>query len=168
MTAMGRNSTKANNTKHFPTHPHYVPYGFMTTDPANPSFPFQRHQLAKSPGPPTRHDGWTKPRRVTFLVTLAASGNVTFAAAAAGLSRKSAYALRKRNGAFASLWDRSLAAATAARAEVRRRAAEGNKAHARPAPRRQVNLVNRRDADASERDRFFQSLRESGPDVPAS
>lgn len=121
------------------------------------------------PSPPNRRvraDGWTHDRRVTFCVTLAASGSVTFAAASAGLSRKSAYALKKRDPAFAALWDRSLASARAARREAFRRAAKGDEVHARSKPRRAINFVNRRKADLSERDRFFANL--AGPPVAFS
>ena len=58
--------------------------------------------------PRIRRDGWTKGKRVTFFVTLAATGSVTFAAASVGMSRKSAYALRKRDRTFSSRWDRGL------------------------------------------------------------
>jgi hypothetical protein len=112
-----------------------------------------------------RADGWTHSRRVTFCVTLAASGSVTFAAASAGLSRKSAYALKKRDAAFASLWNRSLSAAMAARQEICRRAAKGNEFHATPDPRQSINFINRRKADIAERDRFFASLEAGLPVV---
>lgn len=55
--------------------------------------------------PRIRRDGWTNGKRVTFFVTLAATGSVTSACASVGLSRKSAYALRKRDRTFASLWE---------------------------------------------------------------
>ena len=46
--------------------------------------------------PPTRHDGWTRERQVTFLQTLASTQSVAQAARAAGMSRQSAYGLRSR------------------------------------------------------------------------
>jgi hypothetical protein len=60
----------------------------------------------------TRRDGWTAQRQLRFLDTLARTRSVTRAAAAAGLSRKSAYRLRDRSdGAlFAALWDRLVSA----------------------------------------------------------
>ena len=118
-----------------------------------------------APNCPIRSDGWTPDRRVTFCVTLAASGSVTFASASAGLSRKSAYALRKRDDGFASLWDQSLEAARAARRKVRRGIRKGNEIEARPKPRQPVNFINRLQADAARRDRFFAAL-ESRPPVP--
>ena len=114
-----------------------------------------------------RADGWTEDRRVTFLVALAASGSVTFAAASAGLSRKSAYALKMRGAAFASLWTRSLAAASAARNEACRVAAKGNEDHNKPDPLQPINFINRRKADIAARDRFFAGL-EAGLSVAFS
>jgi len=114
-----------------------------------------------------RADGWTHHRRVTFVVALAASGSVTFAAASAGLSRKSAYALKKRDAAFASLWNQSLAAAVAARQKVCRMAAKGNEGHTGPDPLQPINFINRRKADITARDRFFAGL-EAGLSVAFS
>ena len=60
----------------------------------------------------TRRDGWTIERQLRFLDTLARTRCVSRAAAAAGLSRKSAYRLRARaDGAlFAAQWDRAMRA----------------------------------------------------------
>jgi molybdenum-dependent DNA-binding transcriptional regulator ModE len=58
-----------------------------------------------------RRDGWTNSRRVTFFVTLPATGSVTLAAASVGMSRKSAYALKKRDRTFFFFWNRGLAMA---------------------------------------------------------
>ncbi|MGH6706790.1 MAG: hypothetical protein ACREB1_08285 [Sphingomicrobium sp.] len=121
-----------------------------------------RQCFASSP-PRTRIDGWTEDRRVTFCITLATTGSVTLAATAAGLSRKSAYALRKRDPAFASHWDRSIAAARTARQKSRRNATERNKPHTRPGSRPSINFVNRRDADIATRDRFFAALESLRP-----
>jgi hypothetical protein len=52
----------------------------------------------------------TAGKSVTFIVTLAALGDVTLAARAAGMSRKSAYALRSRDPAFAAAWMAALRA----------------------------------------------------------
>jgi molybdenum-dependent DNA-binding transcriptional regulator ModE len=43
-----------------------------------------------------RHDGWTPERQRLFLVALAAMGTVDSAAQAVGMSRISAYNLKKR------------------------------------------------------------------------
>ena len=51
-----------------------------------------------------RSGEWTSEHAVTFIVTLAATGSVTLAARRAGMSRKSAYALRTRDPVFAYAW----------------------------------------------------------------
>ena len=48
-----------------------------------------------------RRDGWTPARREQFLEQLAQHGKARAAAAACGLSRQSAYMLRRRDPAFA-------------------------------------------------------------------
>jgi hypothetical protein len=60
----------------------------------------------------TRRDGWTAERQQAFIAALARTGGVGRAAAAAGMSRESAYRLRRREGAesFAAAWDSILAA----------------------------------------------------------
>ena len=62
------------------------------------------------PIPRPRHDGWTRNRQVTFIITLRRTHNVTRAAMAAGMSRESAYRLRARPSAagFAAGWDLAL------------------------------------------------------------
>lgn len=57
-----------------------------------------------------RHDGWTPERQRKFLIALAALGTVDAAAQAVGMSRISAYNLKKRDGAdsFAREWDRAV------------------------------------------------------------
>ena len=64
---------------------------------------------SRAPKPGGR-DGWTAQRQLTFLAELARTGSVTRAARAAGMSRESAYRLRKRDpdGLFAAAWDRAL------------------------------------------------------------
>ena len=58
----------------------------------------------------TRHDGWTPERIRAFLVTLADCGCVTVAAKAAGMSLRSAYALRNRaeGRTFHYAWEAAL------------------------------------------------------------
>jgi hypothetical protein len=53
---------------------------------------------------------WTESKAVTFIVTLAAGRSVTLAAARAGMSRKSAYALKCRDARFAAAWAAAIAA----------------------------------------------------------
>ena len=73
---------------------------------------------------------WTGDKAVTFIVTLAATGSVTLAAGSARMSRKSAYALKTRDPAFAAAWGLALNAAA-------RRPGQGNKVeevHEPPVP----------------------------------
>lgn len=71
---------------------------------------------------PTRHrdDGWTAERQRAFLERLAESGSVSEAARSVGMSRESAYALRRRGDAraFVQAWDAARALATEHLTEV--------------------------------------------------
>ena len=60
--------------------------------------------------PPVRRDGWTPARQLTFLHVLTRTRSVSAAARAAGMSRESAYRLRRRDpkGLFALAWNRTL------------------------------------------------------------
>jgi hypothetical protein len=62
-----------------------------------------------------RHDGWSAERQGRFLEVLAATGTVDSAVRALGMTRVSAYKLRKRAGAesFAAAWDAALSAGRA-------------------------------------------------------
>ena len=71
--------------------------------------------LFSRPRRPTRAGDWTRAGAVTFIVTLAATRNVTLAARAAGMSRKAAYALRDRDSRFADAWRAALAVPSARR-----------------------------------------------------
>lgn len=55
-----------------------------------------------------RRDGWTPARQAAFLGALAETGSVEQAAARVGLSRETAYRLRRKPGAgsFAAAWDK--------------------------------------------------------------
>lgn len=57
-----------------------------------------------------RDDGWLPARQADFLGYLAETGSVSAAAARVGMSRESAYRLRRREGAesFAAAWDAAL------------------------------------------------------------
>ena len=66
-------------------------------------------QLARTRRP-SRSGEWTEAKAVTFIVTLAATRSVTLAAGRAGMSRKSAYALKHRDARFAAAWKAALAA----------------------------------------------------------
>lgn len=56
------------------------------------------------------HNGWLPSRQADFLGYLAETGSVSAAAARVGMSRESAYRLRRREGAesFAAAWDAAL------------------------------------------------------------
>ena len=64
------------------------------------------HQLSPTRKP--RSDGWTPLRRRTFLALLRDGLDVRRAAARVGMSRRSAYHVRKRDAAFAREWDAAL------------------------------------------------------------
>ena len=57
---------------------------------------------------PTAQARWTPQRQLAFLDTLAQTRSITRAAASAGMSRESAYRLRRRpaGALFAAAWDR--------------------------------------------------------------
>jgi len=73
--------------------------------------------LPASPAPPpepvlrARRDGWTPERRQRFLACLAAECTVAVAAAAVGMTARSAYKLRRHPAgtAFAAEWDAVMA-----------------------------------------------------------
>lgn len=58
-----------------------------------------------------RHNGWTAARKVRFLHYLSERGDVRAAAARVGMSRQSAYVLRRRDGVFAQGWSAALVVA---------------------------------------------------------
>ena len=120
--------------------------------------------LFSRPRRPRRSGEWTPDRAVTFIVTLAASRSVTLAAVAAGMSRKSAYALKARDPAFAAAW----AAASKAGATISR---EGDKVDEVEAPRvpssqgnsrkraaRSISSIARRRPAEAARHLFFARL----------
>ena len=109
---------------------------------------------------PRRAGEWTEAKAVTFIVTLAASRSVTLAAARAGMSRKPAYALKRRDARFAAAWLAALAASAPTRHEGAKvdevydhgvRRAQVNKS----APRGNGTLAGKRRGDS------FESLWES-------
>jgi hypothetical protein len=70
----------------------------------------------------TRTGQW----RQKFLTALAAGGNVSYAADAAGIDRNTAYAARKKDSQFAEAWTDAIdRAADVLEEEARRRAVEG-------------------------------------------
>ena len=105
---------------------------------------------------PPRPGEWSRGKAVTFIVTLAATQSVTLAAREAGMSRKSAYAFRARDAAFAQAWAVALDAGRA-------KAAEGDKAkHAAPSTSStRQSVVGAVRQDAARRDLFFARLAET-------
>ena len=60
------------------------------------------------PLPRREEQGWSPARKVRFLDRLSGKGDVRAAAAAVGMSRQSAYLLRRRDRVFARGWDAAL------------------------------------------------------------
>jgi len=56
-----------------------------------------------------RKDGWTPQRQVDFIAALADTGCVMQAAAAAGMSERSCYRLRRESPQFAAAWEAAVA-----------------------------------------------------------
>lgn len=63
------------------------------------------HAVPFTPEPSQKTGGWSADRQRLFVATLAETGTVHMAAKSAGLSARSAYALRVRSPAFAGAWD---------------------------------------------------------------
>jgi hypothetical protein len=61
--------------------------------------------IAFSPQPSRKTGGWSAIRQRLFIETLAETGSVHLSAKSAGLSARSAYALRVRSAPFAAAWD---------------------------------------------------------------
>jgi hypothetical protein len=138
-------------------------------------------QFLSRPRRPRRSGEWTPAKAVTFVVTLAASRSVTFAAHQAGMSRKSAYALKARNSAFAEAWNAALKAGEAsgsARGKGDRpdtsynpRTAPAQRNDARAAAAAWNSLIDNelgpvREAESARRDSFFASLAGSVDSAP--
>ena len=67
--------------------------------------PATLHAVPFAPEPSRKVGGWSASRQHLFVGTLAETGSVHLAAKSAGLSARSAYALRIRSAAFARAWD---------------------------------------------------------------
>ena len=100
---------------------------------------------------------WNEGAAVTFIVTLAASRSVTLAARAAGMSRKSVYALRDRDPVFAAAWAAALRAGEGDKVEEVKdppgSPVQGDSAVTALRSRRTTGL-----ADAARRDAYFGRL----------
>lgn len=123
----------------------------MSRDPlAIPRLPTQRQR---------RNGEWTEQKAVTFIVALATRGNVTLAARFAGMSRKAAYALRRRDTGFGKAWDAALVIA-AARVTAKGNSKVHNPPFAPPKGNNRPAVVRKvRAEDERRRDTFFSSLR---------
>jgi len=75
-----------------------LPAGASSPAPESSVVPFK-------PEPSRRVGGWSAARQRLYIETLAETGSVHLAAKAAGLSARSAYALRVRSPAFSAAWD---------------------------------------------------------------
>jgi hypothetical protein len=85
--------------------PRSVPLDFLPDEvqlpapvPATGVVPFK-------PEPSRKVGGWNAARQRLYIETLAETGSVHLSAKAAGLSARSAYALRVRSPAFSAAWD---------------------------------------------------------------
>ena len=111
------------------------------------------------PRRPHRTGEWEPAKAVTFIVTLAATGSVTFAAREAGMSRKSAYALKARDGAFAAAWNAALKARKGDKIEeVHEPPVSLSQGDKRPAAASSNWSSVRRRHDEAMRDLFFARL----------
>jgi len=140
----------------------YSPFPVLTsslTQGEDAVFHFARSRRAR------RAAEWSDAKAVTFIVTLAESRSVTLAAARAGMSRKAAYALRRRDSGFAAAWATAIRAPLPPRQPVaRRRPIVGDKAGdvytPRISARKGYSVPLNWDAwlDAQMRDYFFSEL----------
>jgi hypothetical protein len=84
--------------------PSSVPVDFVPDSVSLPA-PLGIHAVSFDPEPSRKVGGWSAMRQRLFIESLAETGSVHLAAKSAGLSARSAYALRVRSGAFAAAWD---------------------------------------------------------------
>jgi hypothetical protein len=86
--------------------PTSVPVDFLPDEVSLPGpAPSGLHAVPFSPEPSRKTGGWSAARQRMFVESLAETGSVHLSARSAGLSARSAYALRVRSGAFAAAWD---------------------------------------------------------------
>ena len=115
----------------------------------------------------TRAAGWNAGKAVTFIVSLAATRSVTLAAFEAGMSRKSAYALKRRDPAFDAAWRAALEPRQGNKVEEiddpRVSLSQGNSATLAAA---RASRARRRAVDTRRRDRFFMRFGSLGDLLP--
>lgn len=86
--------------------PTSVPVDFLPDEVQLPiPAPTGLHAVPFTPEPSRKTGGWSAVRQRMFIETLAETGSVHLSARSAGLSARSAYALRVRSAAFAAAWD---------------------------------------------------------------
>lgn len=117
---------------------------------------------------PPRAGEWSGDKAVTFIVTLAASASVTLAAARAGMSRKAAYALKRRDPGFALAWNQAIDAYRSRTRATLIEGVKGNDLHNRPVGPPKGNASAARVRDAALRDSFFAALATRHPDLAAA
>lgn len=117
---------------------------------------------------PPRAGEWSGAKTVTFIVTLAASANVTLAAARAGMSRKSAYALKHRDPAFAAAWDEAVRAKRHHPLPIGREGDKGDDLHNPPVGPPKGNTPADWARDEALRDSFFAALATRHADLAAA
>lgn len=86
--------------------PTSVPLDFVPDDVSVPATT-QSGIVPFTAEPSRKTEGWSADRQRLFIEALAETGTVHLAARAAGLSARSAYALRVRSAPFAAAWDAS-------------------------------------------------------------
>lgn len=86
--------------------PTSVPVDFLPDEVSLPvPAPAGLHAVPFSPEPSRKTGGWSAERQRMFIESLAETGSVHLSARSAGLSARSAYALRVRSTQFAAAWD---------------------------------------------------------------
>lgn len=108
---------------HFPTTPPLVQAARMAESNSKSRWPAYRRVPPFLPVPGrAREDGWTPKRQAQFIGYLAETGSVTEAARRVGISRMSAYRLRRGIEAesFAHAWDEVLAVVRGIQIPVRK------------------------------------------------
>lgn len=116
-------------------HPPLAPGSAVADSPANPLTAFQAAATVMAQFPPTelqrmRLDGWTPRKQRGFCEALADSGIVRQAAEAVGMTRESAYKLRRKaeGKGFSLAWDAALVLAKPRLMELAvERAIDGNR-----------------------------------------
>ena len=85
--------------------PKSVPLDFLPDTVQLPAVAPAPGVVPFKPEPSRKAGGWSAERQRLYIETLAETGSVHLSAKAAGLSARSAYALRVRSPAFSAAWD---------------------------------------------------------------